>query len=79
MDQLLSKLYNDPKTGFVGAQKLYLKARSLGPSITLKKMRDWPNSHSNVQRFQDQKPVLQQFRMTSLISDPLFSNKTPGT
>ncbi|POM58374.1 LOW QUALITY PROTEIN: Hypothetical protein PHPALM_36981 [Phytophthora palmivora] len=61
------------------AQKLHLNARELNPKITLKKVQDWLNSHSNVQRFQEQKPVFQQFRIASSISDPLFSNKTPRT
>lgn len=39
MDTLLSNLYNDPKTGFVGVQKLYERAKSIESSIRLKDVR----------------------------------------
>ncbi len=32
---LLSKLFNDPKTGFVGADKLLRRAKQYNPKITL--------------------------------------------
>ncbi|GMF31615.1 unnamed protein product [Phytophthora lilii] len=35
MKQLLSKLYYDPKTGYINAQALHEKARELDPKITL--------------------------------------------
>jgi len=65
MDQLLSKLYNDPRTGFVSAQKLHLKAREIDSTLTLKNVRDWLSSQSSVQRFQEQKPTFKQFRIAS--------------
>ncbi|GMF66366.1 unnamed protein product [Phytophthora lilii] len=58
-------LYNEPKTGFISAQKLYLKARVLDSSVTLKKVRDWLSTQSTVQRFQDQKPAFQLFKIAS--------------
>ncbi|GMF36643.1 unnamed protein product [Phytophthora lilii] len=36
MDELLHQLYHDPKTGYVGAQALYQKAKELNPKITMK-------------------------------------------
>ena len=42
MDALLKKLYYDPKTGFIGAQALYQKAKELNPKITFKIVRASP-------------------------------------
>jgi hypothetical protein len=65
MDRLLKKLYNDPRTGFVSAQKLYLKAREIRPTITLKQVRDWLSNQSTVHRFQEQKPASELFKIAS--------------
>ncbi|GMF27809.1 unnamed protein product [Phytophthora fragariaefolia] len=53
--RLLSKLYYDPKTGYVGAQALYQKAKQLEPKITMKIVKEWYSNQSNIQRFQEQK------------------------
>ena len=38
---LLSKLFNDPKTGFVGADKLLRRAKQSNPRITLAQVKDF--------------------------------------
>ncbi|GMF23200.1 unnamed protein product [Phytophthora lilii] len=54
MEQLLSRLYYDPKTGYINAQALHEKARELDPKITLKNVKDWYATQSEIQRFQEQ-------------------------
>lgn len=51
MEELLSTLYYDPRTGYVGVQKLFEKARAIDPSITLKAVREWFSNQTDVQRF----------------------------
>jgi IS30 family transposase len=58
---LLNKLFNDPKTGFVGAEKLLRRAKQINPKITLKQVKD----------FLTQNPVHQVFQK------PARSNQTP--
>ena len=54
-DQLLSKLFNDPKTGFVGADKLLRRAKQYNPKITLAQVKVFLSHNSIHQVFQ--KPI----------------------
>lgn len=65
MSELLSKLYYDPKTGFIGTQALYQKAKELDPKITLKMVKDWYASKADIQRFQEQKKRFDGFKIAS--------------
>jgi hypothetical protein len=40
-DELLNKLFNDPKTGFVGADKLLRRAKKTDKRITMKQVKDF--------------------------------------
>jgi len=53
--QLLDKLFKDPKTGFVGEQKLFHRARQIESSITRKQVRDYLQHNSIHQVFQKPK------------------------
>jgi hypothetical protein len=53
--QLLNKLFNDPKTGFVGAEKLLRRAKQHNPKITLKQVKEFLAQNPIHQVFQ--KPV----------------------
>ncbi|GMF56775.1 unnamed protein product [Phytophthora fragariaefolia] len=65
MDALLKKLYYDPKTGFIGAQALYQKAKELNPKITFKIVKDWYASQTDIQRYQEQKKRFNGFKIAS--------------
>ncbi|GMF28185.1 unnamed protein product [Phytophthora fragariaefolia] len=65
MSELLSKLYYDPKTGFIDTQALYQKAKELDPKITLKIVKDWYSSQADIQRFQEQKKRFDGFKIAS--------------
>ncbi|GMF14458.1 unnamed protein product [Phytophthora lilii] len=65
MAELLSKLYYNPKTGFVGAQALYEKARELDPRIKFINVKDWYASQIDIQRFQEQKKRFDGFKIAS--------------
>ena len=54
---LLNKLFNDPKTGFVGADKLLRRAKELNPKITLKQVKEFLALNPIHQVFQ--KPALE--------------------
>ena len=45
--ELLRKLYYDPKTGFVSAQKLWEKVKD--KKVTLKQVQEWLNNQESVQ------------------------------
>lgn len=62
MSELLSKLYYDPKTGYVGARALYEKARELDPEVTFKIVKDWYASQTDIRRFQEQKKRFDGFK-----------------
>jgi IS30 family transposase len=53
--QLLNKIFNDPKTGFVGAEKLLRRAKLSNSKITLKQVKDFLSSNPVHQVFQ--KPI----------------------
>jgi hypothetical protein len=63
---LLSKLFNDPKTGFVGADKLLRRAKQYNPKITLAQVKEFLKDNSIHQVFQ--KP-------TKEITDPRIHGK----
>ena len=65
MEELLNSLYFDPKTGFIGASKLYAKAKEIQPSIRLKNVKEWYSKQLEIQRFQEQRNTLPQFKITS--------------
>ena len=54
MDNLLKKLYNDPKTGFIGSDKLYKKAKAIDQNITLKRVKEWYSRQEDTQRYSNQ-------------------------
>ncbi len=49
---LLSKLFNDPKTGFVGAEKLLRRAKQYNTKITLAQVKEFLKDNSIHQVFQ---------------------------
>ena len=55
--QLLHTLFNDPKTGFMGADKLLRRAKESNPKITLKQVKEFLSLNPIHQVFQ--KPTLQ--------------------
>ncbi len=55
-NDLLNKLFNDPKTGFTGAEKLLRRAKEFKPKITLKQVKEFLAHNSIHQVFQ--KPSL---------------------
>ncbi|GMF64760.1 unnamed protein product [Phytophthora lilii] len=59
------RLYYDLKTGFIGAQALYHKAKELNPKITLKIVRYWYSSQTDIQRFQEQNKQFNGFKIAS--------------
>ncbi|GMF09433.1 unnamed protein product [Phytophthora lilii] len=63
--QVLSRLYYDPKTGYINAQALHEKARELDPKITLKNVKDCYATQSVIQRFQEQKQRFDGFKIAS--------------
>ena len=65
MSNLLQQLYNDPKTGFISAQKLFVKARVIRPSITLKQVKEWYLEQEDIQRHQGQRDRYESFKITS--------------
>ncbi|CEG36721.1 integrase core domain containing protein [Plasmopara halstedii] len=65
LNDLLHKLYYNARTGYVGAQALYQKARELDSKITLKDVKDWYTTQSDIQRFQEQKKSFDGFKIAS--------------
>jgi len=65
LKELLTKLYNDPKTGFVGAQSLYDKAKRIDSSIRIKDVKSWYASNADAQQFQDQRKRFDHFHIAS--------------
>jgi transposase InsO family protein len=63
--RICKKLYYDPKTGFISANKLYHKAKDNNDSITLKQVKEWYAKQIDIQRFQDQKQTLPHFKIAS--------------
>ena len=55
MYELLDKLFNDPKTGFVGEEKLFRRAKALDPSITRKDVKQYLEENEIHQVFQKPK------------------------
>src|SRR6476620_6044885 len=51
-NQLLIKLFNHPKTGFVGVDKLTRRAKQINPKITQKQVKEFLQHNSISQVFQ---------------------------
>jgi transposase InsO family protein len=66
MEDILFKLYNDPKTGFIGADKLYRKAKAIDNSITLKQVSKWYKTQKNIQQYSKQTTKFPEFKITSI-------------
>lgn len=65
IESLLSKLYKNPKTGFVGAVALYRKAKVIDASITLKIVKKWYSEQSNIQQYSTQNKKYPEFKIAS--------------
>jgi len=65
MDEFLSKLYFSPKTGFIGADKLYRKAKAIDSSITKQKVAEWYKSNHHTQQFSTKNETHQEFKIAS--------------
>ncbi|GMF34548.1 unnamed protein product [Phytophthora lilii] len=65
MDELLSKLYHDPKTGYVGANALYQKAKKINKSIRLKDVKEWYANQTDIQRYNAKAAEFDDFKITS--------------
>jgi len=64
-DRLISKLYNDPSTGFISADKLYIKAKKINPEITLKQIKEWYAKQDIVQQHQTINKSKEYFKIAS--------------
>ena len=53
----LDKLFNDPKTGFVGEEKLFHRAQSIDPDITRKKVKEYLKDNEIHQLFRKAQKV----------------------
>ncbi len=51
-NQLLNNIFNDPKTGFIGAEKLLRRAKLINPNITMKQVKAFLNDNPINQVFQ---------------------------
>ena len=67
MNALLHKLYNDPKTGFISANKLYKKAKAIDSKVTLKKVQEWYKTQANIQQYSNQNRKYPEFKLQALI------------
>ncbi|GMF34571.1 unnamed protein product [Phytophthora fragariaefolia] len=65
MDSLLSKLYYNPKTGFIGADKLYRKAKAFDKNITKKNVSEWYKRQQSIQQFSSRGKRFPQFKIVS--------------
>lgn len=65
MDSLLTQLYYDPKTGFIGATKLYQKAKAIDKNITLKQVKEWYKTQGSIQQYSNQNKKYPEFKITS--------------
>lgn len=65
MDSLLSKLYYDPKSGFISANKIYSKAKAIDKNITLKQVKEWYSKQTNIQQYSNQNKKYPQFKIAS--------------
>ncbi|GMF61177.1 unnamed protein product [Phytophthora fragariaefolia] len=65
MDSLLKELYFDPKTGFIGADKLYRKAKAFDKNITKKNVSERYKSQQSIQQFSSRSKRFPLFKITS--------------
>lgn len=56
---LLGKLFNNPKTGFVGEEKLFHRARVYGPDINRKEVKQYLKENEIYQLFRTAQKVPQ--------------------
>lgn len=66
MDSLLHKLYYNTKTGFISAQKLYQKTKSLKKDSTHKIVREWFAKQKDIQEHQDERKRIDRFKIASM-------------
>jgi hypothetical protein len=63
---LLERLYNDPKEGFIGADKIYRKAKAIDSSITKRQVVEWYKNQSFNQQFSiNNKKRFDEFKIAS--------------
>ena len=65
-NQLLDQLFNDPKTGFVGADKLLRRATEQNPQISMKHVKDFLSKSS--------KPSVSKAKKVKKYSKDLWQN-----
>jgi hypothetical protein len=65
MDVLLSKLYHDPKTGYIGSNALYQKAKKIDRSIRLKDVKEWYGNQTDIQRYNGKATQFDDFKIAS--------------
>ena len=58
-EQILQRLYYDPKTGYGGVQALYRQVRQLGHKITLSQIREWVKAQDT---YTLHKPIRRKFK-----------------
>ena len=61
----LNKLYYNPKTGYISAQKLYEKAALVDSNIKLKDVKDWYKSQEEIQIHRRQASKFDDFKIAS--------------
>ena len=65
MKTLLQKLYYAPETGFVGADKLYRKAKVINKKIKKKQAIEWYQTQTPIQQFATRNKTFPEFKITS--------------
>lgn len=64
-DELLAKLYTDPKSGFVNAKQLYERAKHQEPALRLKDVKAWYANQLDIQRLKEKRSNLPLFKIAS--------------
>ncbi len=59
MEDIIKKIYYDPKQGFTNVNLLYNKLKELGYNFTLSEVKKWYNSQAVNQIYKETKPVYQ--------------------
>jgi hypothetical protein len=62
---LLSQLYYNSQTGYVGAYTLYKRAKELDKSITLKQVKEWYKTQADIQQHARQAQSYPHFKISS--------------
>lgn len=71
MEKILHKIYYNPETGFLSADKLYRKAKEQNQKITLKQVKDWLNKQDI---YTTNKPKPKNIKYDSIISTGAGNN-----